>query len=194
MADEPKKETVRIVLPPRRDGQPLASNPRETAMINLPPKPVPKPPAPAAPGAAPAPSVPPPAGIKPPARRRFLRLPPPRQHPPQRLPFCPNLRLSRLRPLPSRRPCLRPRPLLAHPSRQSFRPPRPSLRAASRLRQWLRSLREAWLYRPPLRLAQSSRLHLRQHPLPWHPPRLRLHPFPASLLLQLRLQRSLLPR
>ena len=40
---EPKKETVRIVLPPRRDGQPLASNPRETAMINLPPKPVQKP-------------------------------------------------------------------------------------------------------------------------------------------------------
>ena len=34
---EPKKETVRIVLPPRRDGQPLASSPRETAMINLPP-------------------------------------------------------------------------------------------------------------------------------------------------------------
>ena len=40
---EPKKETVRIVLPPRRDGQPAASGPRETAMINLPPKPVPKP-------------------------------------------------------------------------------------------------------------------------------------------------------
>ena len=43
---EPKKETVRIVLPPRRDGQPLASNPRETAMINLPPKPIQKPGAP----------------------------------------------------------------------------------------------------------------------------------------------------
>ena len=28
---EPKKETVCIVLPPRRDGQLLASNPRETA-------------------------------------------------------------------------------------------------------------------------------------------------------------------
>ena len=40
---EPKKETVRIVLPPRRDGQPLASSPRETAMINLPPKPIQKP-------------------------------------------------------------------------------------------------------------------------------------------------------
>ena len=40
---EPKKETVRIVLPARRDGSPIASNPRETAMINLPPKPVPVP-------------------------------------------------------------------------------------------------------------------------------------------------------
>ena len=43
---EPKKETVRIVLPPRRDGQPPASSSRETAMINLPPKPVQKPGAP----------------------------------------------------------------------------------------------------------------------------------------------------
>ena len=40
---EPKKETVRIVLPARRDGTPVASSPRETAMINLPPKPVPVP-------------------------------------------------------------------------------------------------------------------------------------------------------
>ena len=47
---EPKKETVRIVLPPRRDGQPAASGPRETAMINLPPKPVPKPADPASAG------------------------------------------------------------------------------------------------------------------------------------------------
>ena len=43
---EPKKETVRIVLPPRRDGQPPASSSRETAMINLPPKPILKPGAP----------------------------------------------------------------------------------------------------------------------------------------------------
>jgi hypothetical protein len=43
---EPKKETVRIVLPPRRDGQPLGSSSRETAMINLPPKPIQKPTAP----------------------------------------------------------------------------------------------------------------------------------------------------
>ena len=40
---EPKKETVRIVLPARRDGLPVTSSPRETAMINLPPKPVPVP-------------------------------------------------------------------------------------------------------------------------------------------------------
>ncbi len=50
---EPKKETVRIVLPPRREGQPLASTPRESAMINLPPKPVAAPPS--------APAVPPPS-------------------------------------------------------------------------------------------------------------------------------------
>ena len=50
---EPKKETVRIVLPPRRDGQPAASGPRETAMINLPPKPVPKPADPASAGLGP---------------------------------------------------------------------------------------------------------------------------------------------
>ncbi len=70
---EPKKETVRIVLPPRREGQTLASTPRETAMINLPPKPVP-----AAPGAPTPPSAPPtppsapsipaaPAGLTPPS-------------------------------------------------------------------------------------------------------------------------------
>lgn len=52
---EPKKETVRIVLPPRREGQQAAGNPRENAMINLPPKP------------APAGAVPPPPGLKPPA-------------------------------------------------------------------------------------------------------------------------------
>jgi len=64
---EPKKETVRIVLPPRRDGQTLASNPREIAMINLPPKPVQKSPD-LAPAAPPAPaSVSPPAGLTPPA-------------------------------------------------------------------------------------------------------------------------------
>jgi len=58
---EPKKETVRIVLPPRRDGQKTGGTPRETAMINLPPRPVPKAgaPAPAVPTAkAPAPAVP----------------------------------------------------------------------------------------------------------------------------------------
>ncbi len=54
---EPKKETVRIVLPARRDGTPVASSPRETAMINLPPKPVPV--------AGGAPSAP--AGLRPPA-------------------------------------------------------------------------------------------------------------------------------
>lgn len=44
---EPKKETVRIVLPPRQGGAPgapLAANPREKAMSNLPAKPVPVPP------------------------------------------------------------------------------------------------------------------------------------------------------
>ncbi len=55
---EPKKETVRIVLPPRREGQSAAGNPRENAMINLPPKP-----APAPTGGAPLP----PAGLKPPS-------------------------------------------------------------------------------------------------------------------------------
>ncbi len=61
---EPKKETVRIVLPPRREGQALPTTPRETAMINLPPKPVPAAPsAPAAPPSAPAP----PAGLQPPS-------------------------------------------------------------------------------------------------------------------------------
>lgn len=54
---EPKKETVRIVLPARRDGSPVASSPRETAMINLPPKPVPVPGAPSA-GPKPPASVP----------------------------------------------------------------------------------------------------------------------------------------
>ena len=38
---EPKKETVRIVLPNRNDGTPVPASPRENAMINLPPKPVP---------------------------------------------------------------------------------------------------------------------------------------------------------
>jgi hypothetical protein len=56
---EPKKETVRIVLPPRREGQPLASTPRETAMINLPPKPVP--------ASAEAPAAPQPGGLQPPS-------------------------------------------------------------------------------------------------------------------------------
>lgn len=67
---EPKKETVRIVLPPRREGQPLASTPRESAMINLPPKPVPAPPsAPAVPppSSVSAPSVPPPSIPTPPS-------------------------------------------------------------------------------------------------------------------------------
>jgi len=68
--NEPKKETVRIVLPPRRDGKPGAANPREAAMINLPPKPLPTvagapptmpaPPRPAAPVAAGAVVPPPP--------------------------------------------------------------------------------------------------------------------------------------
>ena len=54
--NEPKKETVRIVLPPRRDGKPGAANPREAAMINLPPKPLPT--AAAAPAGMPAPPRP----------------------------------------------------------------------------------------------------------------------------------------
>ncbi len=94
MADEPKKETVRIVLPPRRDGQ-TTPGARETATINLPPKPVQKPgipvvppkppgslsappPPPKPPGIAPAPAAaapvapPPVAAPKPP-----LSVPPP---------------------------------------------------------------------------------------------------------------------
>lgn len=71
---EPKKETVRIVLPPRRDGQPATSTARESAMINLPPKPVPAPlpsaalPSVPSPIAAPKPLTPlkPPMGLKPP--------------------------------------------------------------------------------------------------------------------------------
>ncbi|MGA0111941.1 MAG: EpsI family ATP-binding protein, partial [Chthoniobacterales bacterium] len=62
---EPKKETVRIVLPPRRDGIPTAANPREAAMVNLPPKPLPTAtgapptmPAPPKPFSAPAPAAP----------------------------------------------------------------------------------------------------------------------------------------
>lgn len=65
---EPKKETVRIVLPPRREGQPAAGNPRENAMINLPPKPAPVPP-----GGAPLP----PSGLKPPAPPAGLTPPKP---------------------------------------------------------------------------------------------------------------------
>ena len=60
---EPKKETVRIVLPARRDGSPIASSPRETAMINLPPKPVP---VPSGASLVPPPPVIP-VGLKPPA-------------------------------------------------------------------------------------------------------------------------------
>jgi len=59
--NEPKKETVRIVLPPSRDGNPGAANPREAAMINLPPKPIPA--AAGAPPTMPAPPKP----ITPPA-------------------------------------------------------------------------------------------------------------------------------
>ena len=70
---EPKKETVRIVLPARRDGGPVTSNPRETAMISLPPKPVlvpppnassaPLMPAPIAPSAIGVPAIPRPPSI-----------------------------------------------------------------------------------------------------------------------------------
>ncbi|MEI6280155.1 MAG: hypothetical protein WCQ16_12345 [Verrucomicrobiae bacterium] len=79
---EPKKETVRIVLPARRDGIPVASSPRETAMINLPPKPVPVSggPAPAAPFGLrpPAPSVPAaPAIPKPPSMPPMPAIPKP---------------------------------------------------------------------------------------------------------------------
>ncbi|MEY3481485.1 MAG: hypothetical protein RIQ71_2260, partial [Verrucomicrobiota bacterium] len=53
---EPKKETVRIVLPPRRDAGQTAANPREAAMVNLPPKPLPT--ATGAPPSMPAPPKP----------------------------------------------------------------------------------------------------------------------------------------
>lgn len=58
---EPKKETVRIVLPPRRDGQTPGSNPRETAMVNLPSKPAPVPPAASVPPSPLPPSIKPPS-------------------------------------------------------------------------------------------------------------------------------------
>lgn len=70
---EPKKETVRIVLPPRQSGganAPISSNPREQAMSNLPVKPVPAPPSsvPIAPGVPKPPSPPAvPSMPKPPA-------------------------------------------------------------------------------------------------------------------------------
>ena len=77
---EPKKETVRIVLPPRRDGNHGAANPREAAMINLPPKPLPTMvgapptmPAPPKPGLPPAPSVP---GMPPPPAAASAPMPP----------------------------------------------------------------------------------------------------------------------
>lgn len=56
---EPKKETVRIVLPARNDGTPVTSSPRENAMINLPQKPVPvsTPPSSPLPGAPVPPTV-----------------------------------------------------------------------------------------------------------------------------------------
>jgi hypothetical protein len=73
---EPKKETVRIVLPPRRDGQPLASNPRETAMINLPPKPMQKPGTPESVSESPSAGEPP-AFPKPPGLPSFAPKPPP---------------------------------------------------------------------------------------------------------------------
>jgi len=74
---EPKKETVRIVLPARRDGTPVSSNPRETAMINLPPKPVPVQGGPVIP-----------AGIKPPTSS--LTPPPPSVPKPPSMPAIPK--------------------------------------------------------------------------------------------------------
>ena len=77
---EPKKETVRIVLPPRNEGTPVPASPRENAMINLPPKPVLAPLAGAAPIPAPGipriPSVPAVPGIpKPPSAPGILKPP-----------------------------------------------------------------------------------------------------------------------
>lgn len=74
---EPKKETVRIVLPARRDGTPVSSNPRETAMINLPPKPVPVQGAPVIP-----------TGLKPPTTS--LTPPPPSMPKPPSMPAIPK--------------------------------------------------------------------------------------------------------
>ena len=55
---EPKKETVRIVLPPRNGGDSVPASPRENAMINLPPKPVPVSAAPVPPAPISAPGIP----------------------------------------------------------------------------------------------------------------------------------------
>lgn len=89
---EPKKETVRIVLPPRRDGQPAGSNPRETAMINLPSKPSAVPP--------PAGLVPPPPpGMKPPSLAPSAPVPPSGIQPPKP-PIAPGLRPPTLPPAP----------------------------------------------------------------------------------------------
>ena len=75
--NEPKKETVRITLPPRLDGKPGAANPREAAMVNLPPKPLPTAtgapptmPSPPKPGAPPTPG-----GIMPPAPPKPFAMP-----------------------------------------------------------------------------------------------------------------------
>ena len=106
---EPKKETVRIVLPPRRDGQPAGSNPRETAMINLPSKPA---------------AVPPPAGSVPP--------PPPSMKPPSLAPAAPVPPSGIQPPKPPAAPGLRPPILPAAPGLApkppgSVPPPAPGL-------------------------------------------------------------------
>jgi len=107
---EPKKETVRIVLPARRDGSPIASSPRETAMINLPPKPVPVPgSAPAVPtglkppvSVTPAPSIPKPPSIpaipKPPSAPGSMVPPPP--VPPSTIPKPPSATVPPVAPKP----------------------------------------------------------------------------------------------
>ncbi len=78
MADqkEPKKETVRITLPPRPAGQPPApgTSGRETVRINLPPRPPGSETAPLPPGSPVAPPARPPL---PPAPSRPVAPPPP---------------------------------------------------------------------------------------------------------------------
>jgi len=125
--NEPKKETVRIVLPPRRDGAPAAANPREAAMVNLPPKPLPTaqgapPTMPAPPKPPGAPVVPPPPGIPRPAGAAPLppkpvAAPPPMGAPPR--PAAPSV------PAPTAGIPTPPRPSMVPPP-SAPRPPMPA--------------------------------------------------------------------